>query len=77
MNPLEAVKKFNGRDALQRVRDGKPNTDAEHRVPTRSRLYDEPNFFRPSLKKESKKAKSSGGESRGKRTDNPWRFATA
>ncbi len=26
---------FPGRDALLRVRDGKPNTDAEHRVPTR------------------------------------------
>ena len=34
----EAVKKFNGRDALLRVRDGKPNTDAEHRVPTESGL---------------------------------------
>ena len=33
-SPPEAVKKFNGRDALLRVRDGKPNTDAEHRVPT-------------------------------------------
>jgi hypothetical protein len=31
-----AVKKVNGRDALLRVRDGKLNTDAEHRVPTRS-----------------------------------------
>ncbi len=31
----EAVKKLNGRGALLRVRDGKPNTDAEHRVPTR------------------------------------------
>ena len=30
----EAVKKFNGRDALLRVRDCKPNTDAGHRVPT-------------------------------------------
>ena len=30
-----AVKKSNGRDALPRVRDDKPNTDAEHRVPTR------------------------------------------
>jgi hypothetical protein len=28
------VKTFNGRDALPRVRDGKPNRDAEHRVPT-------------------------------------------
>ncbi|MCI0627820.1 MAG: hypothetical protein L0387_40245, partial [Acidobacteria bacterium] len=34
--PPEAVKKLNGRDALLRVRDGKPNTDAEHRVPTGS-----------------------------------------
>ena len=41
----EAVKKFNGRDALLRVRDGKPNTDADHRVPTGSRLYAEPNLF--------------------------------
>ena len=40
-----AVKKFNGRDALLRVRDAKPNTDAEHRVPTGSRLYAQPNFF--------------------------------
>ena len=39
-----AVKKFNGRDALLRVRDGKPNTDAEHCVPTGLRLYDQPNF---------------------------------
>ena len=30
----EAVKKLSGRDALRRVRDGKANTDAEHRVPT-------------------------------------------
>ncbi|MCI0423612.1 MAG: hypothetical protein L0312_31065, partial [Acidobacteria bacterium] len=28
----EAVKKFKGREALLRVRDAKPNTDAEHRV---------------------------------------------
>ncbi|MCI0626490.1 MAG: hypothetical protein L0387_33390, partial [Acidobacteria bacterium] len=28
-----------------RVRDGKPNTDAEHRVPTGSGLYAQPNFF--------------------------------
>ncbi len=27
-----------GRDALLRVRDAKPYTDAEHRVPTESRL---------------------------------------
>jgi len=33
-----ARKKFDGRDALLRVRDGKPNTDAEHRVPTESGL---------------------------------------
>ena len=31
--------KFTGRDALLRVRDSKPDTDAEHRVPT------EPNPF--------------------------------
>ncbi len=41
----EALKKLNGRDALLRVRDGKPNTDAEHRVPTGSGLYAQPNFF--------------------------------
>ena len=40
----EAVKEFNGRDALLRVRDAKPNTDAEHSVPTGSGLYDQPNF---------------------------------
>ena len=28
--------KFSGRDALLRVRDSKPNTDAEHRVPIES-----------------------------------------
>jgi hypothetical protein len=27
------MKKVNGRDALLRVRDGKPNTDEEHRIP--------------------------------------------
>src|SRR5688572_12304821 len=49
--PPEAVEKFNGRDALLRVRDDKPNTDAEHRVPTESRLYDQPNFSQlPSCK---------------------------
>ncbi len=41
----EAVKKLNGRDALLRVRDGKPNTDAEHRVPTGLGLYAQANFF--------------------------------
>ena len=46
--PPEAIKRFNGRDALRRVRDGKPNTDAEHRVPTRSSSYDQPNIFRAS-----------------------------
>ena len=39
-----AMMKFDGRDALLRVRDSKPNTDVEHRVPTRSGLYDQPNF---------------------------------
>jgi len=39
------VKKFNGRDALLRVCDDNPNTDAEHRVPTGSCLYDQPNLF--------------------------------
>ena len=34
------VKNFNGK-ALLRVRDAKPNTDAEHRVPTASRLYEQ------------------------------------
>jgi hypothetical protein len=45
-----AGKKFNSRDALRRVCDGKPNTNAEHRVPTGSRLYDQPNFFTASPK---------------------------
>jgi len=40
-----AVKDFNGRDALLRVCDGKPNTDAEHRVPTESSLQAQTNFF--------------------------------
>jgi len=45
-SPLpEAVKKFNGRDALLRVHDSKPNTDAEHRVPTESGLQAQTNFF--------------------------------
>jgi hypothetical protein len=35
----EAVKKFNGRDALLRVRDAKPNTDAEHRAPLPDHVY--------------------------------------
>ena len=38
--PPDAEEKFNGRDALRRVRDGKPKMDAEHRVPTGSRSYD-------------------------------------
>ena len=38
------VKNFNGK-ALLRIRDAKPNTDAEHRVPTGSRLSDQPNLF--------------------------------
>jgi hypothetical protein len=46
-HPQEAVKKFNGRGALRRVRDGKPNTDAEHRVPTGSRLYNKPDLCVP------------------------------
>jgi hypothetical protein len=37
MSP-ETGKKINGRDALLRVCDAKPNTDAEHRVPTGSGL---------------------------------------
>jgi hypothetical protein len=40
-----AVKRFNGRDALLRVRNGKPNTDGEHHVPTESGLRAQPNFF--------------------------------
>ena len=44
----EAVKKFNGRDALLRVRDAKPKTDAGHRVPTESGLRVQTNFFHPS-----------------------------
>ena len=32
-----------------RVRDGKLNTDAEHRVPTGPGLYTQPNFFTASL----------------------------
>ena len=41
----EAVKQFNGRDALLRVRDGKPKTDAEHRVPTPADLQAKTDFF--------------------------------
>jgi len=41
----EAVKNFNGRDALLRVRDGRQSTGAEHRVPTGSGLYALPNVF--------------------------------
>ena len=48
---LEAVKEFKGRDALLRVRDGKPNRDAEHRVPTKSGSYAQPNFFTAPLRK--------------------------
>jgi hypothetical protein len=33
------VKKFNGREALLRVRNRKSNKDAEHRVPTGSGPY--------------------------------------
>ena len=44
-NSHEAVEKLNGRNALLRVRDGKPNTDAEHRGPTGSRLYDQSKCF--------------------------------
>ena len=33
-----AVKTSVGRDALLHVRDARPNTDAEHRVPTESGL---------------------------------------
>ncbi|MCI0624311.1 MAG: hypothetical protein L0387_22150, partial [Acidobacteria bacterium] len=40
-----AVQKFKGRDALLRVHDGKPNTDAEHRVPTGSGSCAQPNSF--------------------------------
>ncbi len=50
-SPPEAVKKFNGRDALLRVRDGKPKTDAEHRVPTGSGLCAQPIFFTAPLTK--------------------------
>jgi hypothetical protein len=39
------VKKLNGINALLRVRDGKPNPDVEHRVPTESGLQAQLNFF--------------------------------
>jgi hypothetical protein len=42
-------KKLNGREALLRVRDGKPRTDAEHRVPTESDLPAQTNYFTPPL----------------------------
>ena len=32
--------KFSGRDALLRVRDSKPNTDAVHRVPTKPVFFE-------------------------------------
>ena len=38
------MKKFNGGEALPCARDGKP-TDAEHRVPTGSGSYTQPNLF--------------------------------
>ena len=41
----EAVKKFNGRDALLRVHNRKPNPDAGHRVPTGSGSCGKRNFF--------------------------------
>jgi len=49
--PPGAVKKFNDRDALLRVRDAKPNTDAEHRVPTGPVQYAQPNFFTAPLRR--------------------------
>jgi hypothetical protein len=41
----EAVKEFDGRDTQLRVPDGKPKTDAEHRVPTESDLRAQTNYF--------------------------------
>ena len=43
-DPLGAVMKFSGREGLLRVRDSKPNTDTEHRVPTESGLQPKPIF---------------------------------
>jgi len=40
----EAVKTFNGRDALPRVHNRKPNPDAGHRVPTGSGSCGKRNF---------------------------------
>jgi hypothetical protein len=41
----EAVKHFNGRNALPRVCDGKPNKDAQHRVPAELGLFIRLNLF--------------------------------
>jgi hypothetical protein len=45
---VEAVKGFNGRDALPRVRNRKTKPDAEDRVPSRFNRYDRENCFTPS-----------------------------
>jgi hypothetical protein len=50
------VKKLNGRDALLRVRDGKPTKGAGHRVSTDSGLQAQLDFF---------KAPSTQGRGRG------------
>ena len=57
MGESEAVKKFSGRDALLRVRDGKPNTDAGHRVPTESGLQAQPKFFTASRPPDGNRAR--------------------
>jgi hypothetical protein len=45
-SPFEGgVKEFNSRDALLRVRNRKPNKDAEHRVPIGSGPYAQWIFF--------------------------------
>ena len=43
-----SCEKFDGRDALRRVRDDTPNTGAGHRVPTGSCLHTQPEFFHSS-----------------------------
>ena len=58
---LEAVKNSR-RDALLRVREGKPNTDAEHRIPIKSGSYAQPNFFIAPLRKGESPCQASIGQ---------------
>ncbi len=43
------MKKFKGRDALLRVHNPKPRSDAEDRVPTQATAVVEHNFFTASV----------------------------